>query len=438
MLWQFGELGYDFSIDYNGRTGNKPIPWGDKDGLNYHKDPDRVKLYKATAAIIHLVNKYSHVFEGGEFSWTPTGQLRKINVSHANMNVTIVGNFGVTQGSIQPGFQHTGTWYDYFSGKAITVASTSEAKTLAPGEFHIYVDKAIEFPESGLIKDNTPIVIAVPGNLTAHAQGVTSITLTWMDTSTGETGYIVERKSDEQPIFEMLATLNEDVYEYTDKQIVDGISYEYRVKTTSTSKPHSDWSNTAMIDLPLLAPAGLKANVTNLRSVVLTWEDRSAHEQVYVVEKATQSGKSMTAFSVVTELKANATTFTDTKVQPGLLYYYRVVAKDSDEASAYSNQISVRPAVELLSSLKDKLTKCLSMFPNPAFDVLTISTIMELSEPMKVQIANLQGLVVKTFDITSGMSAGMQLNVSSWKEGIYVVQVTYQNITVRQLLMIKR
>jgi hypothetical protein len=193
-----------------------------------------------------------------------------------------------------------------------------------------------------------------------------------------------------------------------------------------------------MIDLPLLAPAGLKANVTNLRSVVLTWEDRSAHEQVYVVEKATQSGKSMTAFSVVTELKANATTFTDTKVQPGLLYYYRVVAKDSDEASAYSNQISVRPAVELLSSLKDKLTKCLSMFPNPAFDVLTISTIMELSEPMKVQIANLQGLVVKTFDITSGMSAGMQLNVSSWKEGIYVVQVTYQNITVRQLLMIKR
>ena len=25
MIWQFGELGYDISIDYNGRTGKKPI-----------------------------------------------------------------------------------------------------------------------------------------------------------------------------------------------------------------------------------------------------------------------------------------------------------------------------------------------------------------------------------------------------------------------------
>ena len=28
MIWQFGELGYDVSIDENGRTGRKPIKWG--------------------------------------------------------------------------------------------------------------------------------------------------------------------------------------------------------------------------------------------------------------------------------------------------------------------------------------------------------------------------------------------------------------------------
>ncbi len=28
MIWQFGELGYDYSIEYNGRTGPKPIRWG--------------------------------------------------------------------------------------------------------------------------------------------------------------------------------------------------------------------------------------------------------------------------------------------------------------------------------------------------------------------------------------------------------------------------
>ncbi|MDV7401547.1 hypothetical protein RZS08_59565, partial [Arthrospira platensis SPKY1] len=40
MLWQFGELGYDFPIDFNGRTGNKPVRW------DYYRDPERLKLYK--------------------------------------------------------------------------------------------------------------------------------------------------------------------------------------------------------------------------------------------------------------------------------------------------------------------------------------------------------------------------------------------------------
>lgn len=40
IIWQFGELGYDFSIDFNGRVGNKPIKW------DYYSDPPRNKLYK--------------------------------------------------------------------------------------------------------------------------------------------------------------------------------------------------------------------------------------------------------------------------------------------------------------------------------------------------------------------------------------------------------
>ena len=27
MIWQFSEIGYDISIDYNGRLGRKPIKW---------------------------------------------------------------------------------------------------------------------------------------------------------------------------------------------------------------------------------------------------------------------------------------------------------------------------------------------------------------------------------------------------------------------------
>ena len=34
LLWQFDELGYDISINFNGRTGNKPILWNYFDEQN--------------------------------------------------------------------------------------------------------------------------------------------------------------------------------------------------------------------------------------------------------------------------------------------------------------------------------------------------------------------------------------------------------------------
>ncbi|MEO0330223.1 MAG: alpha-amylase family glycosyl hydrolase, partial [Bacteroidota bacterium] len=166
MFWQFGELGYDFPINFNGRVGNKPIPWGDSDNLNYYSDEDRRRLYDAKAAIINLVNDYNEVFEGGEFSWTPSGQLRKINISHETMNVTIVGNFGISSGTITPSFQRTGTWYDFFSGSEYEVNSSSQAIELAPGEFHIYLDQPVDFPPPGLIDIFTPIINVEPGIFT--------------------------------------------------------------------------------------------------------------------------------------------------------------------------------------------------------------------------------------------------------------------------------
>lgn len=179
MLWQFGELGYDIPIDYNGRTGNKPSPWSGGDGLGYDKDKERVRLYKATAAIIKLVNDHNHVFEGGSFSWTPSGQFRKINVSHSEMNVTIVGNFGLSAGRMQPGFQHAGIWYDYFSGNAFKITSISGSVALAPGEFRIYVDKPVDFPEPGLVTSSIRCVTAASsaGTIACYG-GKTTVTVT--------------------------------------------------------------------------------------------------------------------------------------------------------------------------------------------------------------------------------------------------------------------
>ena len=50
MVWQFGEFGYDVSINENGRTGVKPLKW------NYLQEINRQKLYKTYQALLKLRN----------------------------------------------------------------------------------------------------------------------------------------------------------------------------------------------------------------------------------------------------------------------------------------------------------------------------------------------------------------------------------------------
>ncbi|MGD9488353.1 MAG: alpha-amylase family glycosyl hydrolase [Calditrichaceae bacterium] len=155
MIWQFGELGYDYSIDFNGRVGNKPIRW------DYCQDQDRANLYKTYAALIKL-RKENEVFTSANTSasYLLSGAGKRINLTHSTMNATIIGNFGVAPLTVTPSFQTTGIWYDYFSGDSIDVLSTSAGISLQPGEFRIYTTNKIETPEQGIISaitDDTPV-----------------------------------------------------------------------------------------------------------------------------------------------------------------------------------------------------------------------------------------------------------------------------------------
>jgi hypothetical protein len=139
MIWQFGELAYDFSIDYNGRVGNKPIRW------DYYADYRRQYLYRLYAALVHLKTTYP-VFSTTDYSYTLTGNARKIVLKHADMDVVVSGNFGVNETSAVIGFTKTGKWYDFLTGDSLTVSDVAAQVTLQPGEYHIYTTKLIPKP----------------------------------------------------------------------------------------------------------------------------------------------------------------------------------------------------------------------------------------------------------------------------------------------------
>ena len=150
MIWQFGELGYDYSINYpcgtpDCRLDSKPIRW------DYFEDGNRINLYKVWQAIIKL--KEYQAFNSDDYTYSLSGYTKRLTILDSTMNVNIIGNFYVSQLNINPQFPNIGRWYDYFSGDSIYVTNTQTEISLQPGEFHIYTTVKLPTPEEGILLD---------------------------------------------------------------------------------------------------------------------------------------------------------------------------------------------------------------------------------------------------------------------------------------------
>lgn len=141
MIWQFGELGYDYSINTGCRVCNKPIKW------NYFSNPSRKRLYEVYAALAKFkINQPA--MESTNYTMSTGNLYKSIHINHSNMNITVIGNFDVVAGNINPSFQSTGIWYDYLSGDSITVTNTTANIFLQPGEYHVYTSVKVPLPNS--------------------------------------------------------------------------------------------------------------------------------------------------------------------------------------------------------------------------------------------------------------------------------------------------
>ncbi|MBK0384264.1 alpha-amylase [Pedobacter sp. SD-b] len=136
MVWQFGELGYDISIDQNGRTGEKPIKW------EYFQDPNRKALYDVYSKMISL-KENNAIFNTTDFNSNLSGAVKYIKLNSADNNVIVVGNFDVVPQKALVDFGSSGSWIDAF-GNAINLNTNIYDVTLAPGEYHVYSKTALK------------------------------------------------------------------------------------------------------------------------------------------------------------------------------------------------------------------------------------------------------------------------------------------------------
>ena len=139
MIWQFGELGYDISIDYICRICNKPILW------NYFTENSRKRLYDVYKASIEL-RKSHPVFTGDDFTYSLNGAVKSLKLNDPNMNAVVIVNIDVNPQDKTIDFQHNGWWYEYFSEDSIQINGTSTI-SLESGEYKVFTDLKLDKPE---------------------------------------------------------------------------------------------------------------------------------------------------------------------------------------------------------------------------------------------------------------------------------------------------
>ncbi len=144
MLWQFGEMGYDFPINYcpdgtinnNCRTDPKPIRW------DYLDNPYRRRLHDVTRALLYLRNSYE-AFETTNYDVFSlgAGQIRRLILNGSDLKVVVVANVGTTNAMATLGFPNSGTWFEYYTGESLSVGAGNTSIPLEAGEYRLYTDQ---------------------------------------------------------------------------------------------------------------------------------------------------------------------------------------------------------------------------------------------------------------------------------------------------------
>lgn len=144
MLWQFEELGYDYSIDYNGRTGIKPTP----EHLGWLKNPTRMGQFKKIAQMIQLRTRIMPaIFSGNPTSCSVGGgkPLRSVIWGDGVNRVFVISNLDPSK-TLEYTLPEGNSWYDYFNGSD-TEEPAGKTMALAAGEVKVWTATKQPLPD---------------------------------------------------------------------------------------------------------------------------------------------------------------------------------------------------------------------------------------------------------------------------------------------------
>ena len=183
-----------------------------------------------------------------------------------------------------------------------------------------------------------------PTNLATGTVTAVSVVLTWDDNTNFEIGYRIERKKEGEMDFSLIGEVGEDVTTFTSQGLTGSTSYEYRVagKLGVQESDITDYSNIVMVTtsapvVPNGVPNGLTATVLSETEIRINWSDQSTNETGFTILR---SDFIEGFYQEVGEVATDVTSFTETDLQPGSKYFFKVRAFNDEGATDNSSSVS--------------------------------------------------------------------------------------------------
>lgn len=233
----------------------------------------------------------------------------------------------------------TGTSCSNFATVITTAVNTnSYADTSArPDNRYRYRVAAVGNGRSGFtsILGFSTFLPLTPTSFAAAAVSDIRADLSWVDASTDEHGFRVERCTGAGcSDYAVIATLDSNVTTFSDNTVVPGLSYSYRVLSfNGAGNSFASPVQTVLTNVPRLPSALAAATAASGLAIDLTWSDNANNETGYEVWRCT--GSSCTDFALVTTTAADLQAYSD-PVAASTAYRYRIRAVNAGGASGFT------------------------------------------------------------------------------------------------------
>lgn len=178
--------------------------------------------------------------------------------------------------------------------------------------------------------------------------GYNSAKLSW-DKVSGVSGYKIYRSTSKNGRYTAVKTVKSgSTVSYTDSKLTTGKKYYFKVRayrSVNGKNIYGKYSDIKSVTPQLAVPKNLKATPENINQIRLTWDKVSGAEYYVVLRSVSKNG----TYSVINK-KCKKNYYTNTLLENGNKYYYKVYAVRKSYKSKETEAVSAKAGVFIITN----------------------------------------------------------------------------------------